>query len=79
MKILKLNRYNSKCFLIYNNIRIENISSFSEVNIKSSYNLIKMDNRDGFVLDDKNSIEPLTRQVTFYTKDLKKIKYQNKF
>lgn len=72
--MLKFNNGNFDFYIIYDGTRLKNISLVSDVNYKSSYDLIRMDNRDGFILDDRNSMEQVSRQFTFYTKG-EKLKY----
>ena len=65
---IKFNNGNFNFFIVYDGAILKNVSLVSDVNYKSSYDLIRMDNRDGFILDNRNSMEQINRQFTFYTK-----------
>lgn len=65
---IKFNNGNFNFYIDYDGTILRNVSLVSDVNYKSSYDLIRMDNRDGFILDDRNSMEQINRQFTFYTK-----------
>lgn len=74
MRTVKLNNYNLDMFIVYDDIKLENISLIDDFSIQSTYNLITMDNRDGYILDDRNSLKELNKKVVFYTDSLEKLR-----